>query len=291
MLSHRFEAMGTEVECLVESDSAASAREAFRAAEAEVRRLEGALSRFSPTSELSRLNRERTIAASDDLLRVVGEALAGRARTAGRFDPTVHDAVVAAGYDRTFAEVAAAAEAADGGETRCGGGVRIDRARGTIELDPGVRLDLGGIAKGDAADRACELLRAAGPCLVNAGGDLAVRGVPSGGAWPVAVETPAGSVTLAVRRGGVATSGSDRRRWRRGDEERHHLIDPETGRSAVSDLVRATVAAGSATEAEVLAKSLFLAGARQASTESDHAGTPCVLVTSDGRTILGGGLR
>ena len=106
----------------------------------------------------------------------------------------------------------------------------------------------------------------------------------------MSVETPTGSVTLAVRRGGVATSGRDRRHWRCGSEERHHLIDPTTGRPSASDLLRVTVAAGTATEAEVLAKSLFLAGADRAAAACDTTGTPCVLVTLDGRTILTGGL-
>ena len=79
--------------------------------------------------------------------------------------------------------------AADGDRRRapraCGGGVRLTGTR--IELDAGVRLDLGGIGKGYAAERAAELLAQAGPCLVNAGGDVAVRG----GSWPIGVEPTA----------------------------------------------------------------------------------------------------
>ena len=113
-----------------------------------------------------------------------------------------------------------------------------------------MRLDLGGIAKGYAVDRAAELLAPAGPCLVNAGGDLAVRG----GAWPVGVE----HLTLLLERGAIATSGRDRRRWTRDGREHHHLIDPRTGAPADTPLLRATVVAASAAEAEVLAKAVFL---------------------------------
>ena len=95
----------------------------------------------------------------------------------------------------------------------------------TIELEPGFRLDLGGIAKGYAVDRAAELLADAGPCLVNAGGDLAARGR----SWPVGVETADGQITLALEDGAIATSGRDRRRWRRAGAEAHHLIDPAHG--------------------------------------------------------------
>ena len=110
---------------------------------------------------------------------------------------------------------------------------------------------------------------------VNAGGDLAVRG----GAWPVGV---AEDLTLELSHGGIATSGRDRRRWRRDGEELHHLIDPKTGRPAESDLLRVTVVAGSAVEAEVLAKAAFLGA---------DVDVPRVLVTADGRTILAGGLE
>jgi len=173
---------------------------------------------------------------------------------------------------------------------RCGGGVTVDRASGAIELEPGFHLDLGGIAKGDAVDRAAELLGRAGPCLVNAGGDLAVRGVPADGLWPVGVETPNGELTLGLERGALATSGRDRRRWTRGGAERHHVIDPASGRPAETDLLRVTVRAETAVAAEVRAKALLLAGAQAARREADERGTPCVLVTADERTVLAGGL-
>ena len=97
-------------------------------------------------------------------------------------------------------------------------------------------------------------------------------------------------MTLALGDGAVATSGKDRRRWRRNDVEQHHLIDPATGRPAVGDLRRATVIAPTAVEAEILAKALFLAGEHDAIAEAEAAGVPCVLVTEDERTVVAGGL-
>ena len=151
-----------------------------------------------------------------------------------------------------------------------------------VELEDGAKLDLGGIGKGYAAERAADMLAAAGPCLVDAGGDVAVRG---GHAWPVGVETGDGVVTLELERGALATSGSDRRRWVRGGEERHHLIDPRTGRSAASDVLRVTAFADDAVQAEVLAKLLFLAGADEAA----QSGSTAIVVTRSGETILTGG--
>jgi len=265
---HEFHAMGTTVECLLDGEPG----EGFEHVEAEFGRLEALLSRFRPDSELSRLNADGALEAGPELVRVTRLALEARERSGGLFDPTVHDAVVAAGYDRSFELVPSDGPSAAAG-ARCGGGIRIEGDR--IELEPGTRLDLGGIAKGYTVDRAVELLAVHGPCLVNAGGDLAVRG----GSWPVGVD---GSVTLELTRGAIATSGRDRRRWRRGGEELHHLIDPATGRPAENGLLRVTVVADSAAEAEVLAKIAFLGG---------EVDVPRVLVTADGRTTLAGGLE
>ncbi len=274
MQRRSFPAMGTQVELLLDADPSAEGEAAFERAEREFERLEALLSRFRPESELSALNRSGTLDAGDDLVAVTRLALEARERTGGLFDPTVHDALVAAGYDRTFDEVAPDGETRPAG--RCAGAVRVEGAH--IELERGFRLDLGGIAKGYAVDRACTLLGSAGPCLVNAGGDIAGRGR----LWPVGVETADGELTLGLENGALATSGRDRRRWRRGGREAHHLIDPATGVPAESDFLRVTVVAPTAVDAEVLAKAIFLGA---------PAGVPAVLVTADGRTILTGGLE
>jgi thiamine biosynthesis lipoprotein len=279
MERHVFKAMGTSVELLVEADDAGGA---LAAGEAEFERLEQLLSRFRPDSELSRLNRDGAIDASQDLLEVVELALAARERTNGRFDPTVHDALVGAGYDRTFDELQPDAGAAAATAPACGGGVAIDGNR--IELEPGFRLDLGGIGKGFAAERVATTLALKGPCLVSAGGDVAVRGVPTEGTWAIEVDE---HLTLGLTRGGLATSGRDRRHWRRGGADQHHLIDPATGRPAVTDLLRVTAIGSDAVEAEVLAKELFFAG----SAEALERDVPAVLITVDGRTLTTGGLR
>jgi thiamine biosynthesis lipoprotein len=280
MERREFRAMGTDVELLVD---AADAAVELDAAEAEFHRLEAILSRFRPESELSRLNEDGAALAGPELLELTNLSLAARELTGGRFDPTVHEAVVAAGYDRSFAELPG-----DGPEpvpAACGG--RVTVAGNRIELDRGTRLDFGGIAKGWAADRAAKLLSAAGPCLVNAGGDIAVRG---GAAWPVGVETGGEPLTVELPDGGLATSGRDRRHWRRGRRELHHIVDPDTGAPAEGDLLRATVVAGNAVAAEVWSKALFLKGSAAAAEEADRRALPAVLVTTGGATLLAGGL-
>ena len=283
--------MGTDVELLLDSDSDAGTREALQTAEDEIRRLEGLLSRFDPDSELSQLNRAGAAVAGPELAEVTGLALQGRESTGGRFDPTVHDAVVAAGYDRSFDQMPDEVDARPVDvSVRCGGGVHFDRATGAITLAPGARLDLGGIAKGWTADRVSELISGYGPCLVNVGGDLAIRGVPEEGSWAVGVETPEGTLSLSLERGAIATSGRDRRRWRCDGDAAHHVIDPATARPAETDLLRVTVVAGSAAWAEVLATGFLVAGLEAAEIEADALGVPCLLVTDDGASVRTGGL-
>jgi FAD:protein FMN transferase len=280
MLRHSFAAMGTSVEALLASQSRSGSR-ALHEVEREFERLEAILTRFRPDSALSELNRTGRSEDEPDLARVVQLAVAAREQTGGRFDPTIHDALVAAGYDRTWKELAPAGP--DHGLAAPAGASGAIIVRGdSVRLAPGVRLDLGGIGKGYAVDRAVELLSGAGPCLVNAGGDIAVAGLPPGGLWAVSIATPAGALTLGLTEGGLATSGRDRRRWTRDAEERHHLIDPQTGRPADSCWLRVTVAAPTAVAAEVAAKDLFLG--------AEPAGRSAVLVARDGSVTRTGTL-
>ncbi len=279
---HRFRAMGTDVELLVESPDAARA---VAAAEAEFHRLEALLTRFRPESELSRLNAAGSLTAGPDLLRVVELAVAARERTGGRFDINVHDALLAAGYDRSF-ELLSADDVRPAHCSPLSRG-RVEIAADVISLRGGAQIDLGGIGKGYACERSAEILATAGPCLVNAGGDIATRD----GVWTISVETPEGPLALELSGGcALATSGRDSRRWRRAGRELHHIIDPATGAPSASDLLRVTVVARDAVDAEVTAKSLFLAGSDAARTEADELAIPTVLVTADGRTITAGGL-
>ena len=285
MLRHTFAAMGTEIELLLDADDPSGLEEAER----EFGRLEALLSRFRPDSELSRLNATGELAVGPELVELAGHAVAARERTGGRFDPTVHDAVVAAGYDRSFELLAPEGAASDPVTPRAGGRLEIDRARGRVALERGYRLDLGGIAKGWAADRVAARLREAGPVLVNAGGDIAAAGPRE---WPIAVEAAGTPVTLGLSDGGLATTGRDRREWTRDGRPQHHIVDPSSGRPADTDLLTVTVAAASATDAEVLATSLFLAGGcRRALEEADAEGISAVLVTRGGGVHLTEALR
>lgn len=127
-------------------------------------------------------------------------------------------------------------------------------------------LDFGGIAKGMAVDAALNSLRQAGIdiALVNAGGDLAVLGVPPEiEQWQLAVPGKQQSWNIPLRQGAMATSGVARRRWQQGGQQRHHLLDPRTGTSAQSGLWSVTVVAARCEQAEVGAKVAFILGRKR----------------------------
>jgi thiamine biosynthesis lipoprotein len=140
----------------------------------------------------------------------------------------------------------------------------VDTAVGTVRLPAGVRLDLGGIGKGWAADRAGAMLQPLGAGMVSAGGDVRPWGDQPGSepgqGWLVALDHPEQPgrdlAWLRVRDGAVATSSVTARRWAGG----HHLINPRTARPADTDLLGVTALAPAVVQAEVAAKVALILG-------------------------------
>lgn len=277
MIRETRRAFGTDVTLILDAEDGAAT---MMAAWGEIARLEARFSRFDPDSELMRLNRARDGVASLELRRVVETALHLGEATGGRFDVRVHDAMIRAGYDRTFSAVPdCAGPAGDPAPAR--GTVRLEGER--IRLDGGAQIDLGGIAKGWTAEYVADRLAVAGPCLVSMGGDIAVRGLCDGAPWPVSIPRGHDAATLALVDVGLATSGTARRRWRRGDREMHHVMDPVRGAVAQTDLAQASVVAHDAATAEAWATALLVAGWDAAPDLARAAGVAAVLVADDGR--------
>jgi thiamine biosynthesis lipoprotein len=254
----RFRAMGSDCHVVVVGDPALVA-----VARRRVEDLERRWSRFRPDSEVSRLNARggQVHVVSEETYELVDRAVDGWRRTGGRFDPTVLGDVVRAGYDRTYSTL----PGRDGLSTlrRNASGIALDPATRTVRLPYGTGFDPGGIGKGLAADVVVRELIAAGAdgACVNVGGDVRVDGEgPDRGRWLVAVEHPGRTVAvLALASGAVATSTTRLRTWVVGDDARHHLMDPATGRSYGGPTHAVSVVAREAAWAEVVAKAALLA--------------------------------
>jgi thiamine biosynthesis lipoprotein len=287
-LRDRFSSMGTEVTVLLPTgrdDAAAVARDVIAA-------WEGRFSRFHSDSELSALNaaagRGDGFVASAALFEAASTALQAAAATDGLFDPLLGARLVALGYDRTFAQLVDGRPASGLGPWQSGRWQEVitDPATRRIWLPAGTALDLGGIAKGMAVDAALHAvvhITGVAWAAVNAGGDLAVHGLPPGvSAWPIAVEG-LGERVLTIRDGAVATSTVLERRWRSADGGwRHHLIDPRTGHPSDSDVSLASVAAATCAQAEVAAKVALLLGVHDGTAFLQRHGLTGVLVETDG---------
>lgn len=212
-------------------------------------------SRFIPGSELSRFNRAAGsgwTAVSGEMEALLRAALAAHELSGGLVHAGLLGAIRATGYTRSLAL----------GPTAPGPAVappplpEILQVRPTAgRLAPGAGVDLGGIAKGWMADRLA--VRLGGNCLVNLGGDLYARGGgPDGAGWPVAM----GGRTLLLEDQGAATSGTRSRSWEHGGGHFHHLLDPRPGRPSSTGLAEVSVVSGTATDAEVHAKTALLLG-------------------------------
>jgi thiamine biosynthesis lipoprotein len=263
-----FRAMGTEM-AVVAPGSADSA--VFERTVAAIRRtfedLEQRFSRFRQDSELSEVNRAagRLIRVSEPFAELLWKALDGARRTGGLFDPTVLPALVAAGYDRDFEEVRASAAGPSSPHAPPPGPAgrwhRVELRGNLLRLPPGTALDFGGIGKGWAADVASEHASVLPWAVIDAGGDLRFRGAPPSGGLDVALEDPEMPGTEILRlkldSGALATSSVTHRRW---GPRLHHIIDPRTGRPAITRVLQATAWAADCAEAEIRATWAVLAG-------------------------------
>lgn len=259
--------MGTTISLLLPESQAALGVRIVRSLFNE---WEQVLSRFLPNSELSQLNARAgtPMAVSDLLYTVLATALTSAQATQGVYDPALLDQLVRVGYDRTFDDLPAVRfdpiiPGEPGGRWR---GIKVDPIHRRVTLPAGIKLDFGGIAKGMAVDAALEHLRQneIRTALVNAGGDLAVLGLPPNAEqWPITVPGREQLWTIPLHHGAVATSGIAHRHWWQGNTLRHHLLDPRTGLPAQSDLWSVTVVADRCMQAEVTAKVAFILGSKQ----------------------------
>jgi FAD:protein FMN transferase len=270
MTTKAFEAMGSRITVIIDDDKD-TAESGLEKVPLWFEDWESVLSRFRPGSELNRLQGGSGTDqnSSPTLCAVLGESIRAAAYTDGFVTPLAREALVAAGYGDSFdeenfspsADPMAAIRIPDWRAIHC------DPSSGRVDLPRGSRLDLGGIAKGWAAGTAAALLAARGPALVDAGGDIAVSGPRADGSpWPVGVGDPFTPsellLTIALSRGGVATSGRDYRHWVKSGKPRHHIIDPRTGEPAATDVLAATVIGPDACTAEAGAKAAFILGSR-----------------------------
>jgi thiamine biosynthesis lipoprotein ApbE len=300
-------ALGMLVQLVVTSpERLGAARELL---EADLLALDLACSRFRPDSELVAIgNFARgasapvTVLVSPLLAEAVAVSLRAAQLTDGDVDPTVGGALADLGYDRDFAELTQPGQPSEAAGNDAGRvsvrvipgwrAVRVDLDRQRLTVPAGAQLDLGATVKGWAADRAAARIAQELGCgvLVSLGGDTAVAGEPPEGGWRIRVQDRTAlpgaaadgpSQVVTIRDGGLATSSTAARRWRRGGDVLHHILDPRTGRPAAPVWRTVSVAAVTCADANTAATAAIIRG-RQALPWLAGLRLPARLVAQDG---------
>ncbi len=291
--------MGTRIYVELWADDAAQGEAAVAAVIASMHEVDAMMSTYKPESQLSRVNARAAlgpVTVDRELFEVIRASLGFSKLTGGAFDVTY--ASVGYLYDyraRQRPSEAQIARALPGVDWR---NVRLDPAALSVRFEkPGMRIDLGGIAKGYAVDRAIGLLQARGVAhaVVSAGGDSRILGDRFGRPWIVGIRHPDDPKRVVTRIPLVDTAMSTSGDYERYFDERgvryHHIIDPKTGHSA-SKVRSATILAPTAMQTDGLSKTAFVLGAYEALKIIETIpGVDAVLVTPEGKVLYTKGLQ
>jgi FAD:protein FMN transferase len=287
----RWRALGTLVHLVVTEPRCLS--EARGLLEADLAAVDLACSRFRADSEICALQAGGGQQVSPLLAEAIAVALRAAELTEGDVDPTVGAAMSAIGYDRDFEQIQRGDLAGHPVTVRTIPGWRQVRLDGRMLTMPeGIQLDLGATAKAWAADRSAARIAQQAGCgvLVGLGGDIAVAGPAPEGGWRIRVQDVTGSpddlpdgpyALVAIRDGGLATSSTKARRWQRGGDVLHHILDPRTGLPAEPVWRTVSVAAGTCADANAASTAAVIRG-RAAPGWLARLGLPSRLVDATG---------
>ena len=291
--------MGTAIAVELWSGDVESGAAAIDSVMAEMHRIDSAMSPHKADSELSRINRDAgtgPVALSDEMTGLLDRAEAFARLSGGAFDITY--AAVGHLYDYRARVKPSEAALASAKEAVGWRHLVLDRQARTVRFArPGMRIDLGGFAKGYAVDNATRILRASGVAhaMVSAGGDSRVIGDRRGRPWSIGVRDPRrGSgemvAVLPLVDVSISTSGDYERYFDEGGERFHHLIDPATGRSP-RGVHSVTVLGEDGLTCEALSKTVFVLGADQGlALLATQPGVDAVVVDADGKLHYSAGL-
>jgi thiamine biosynthesis lipoprotein len=296
-------AMGTVVQVTLWTDDEPAAARGAEAVFDEFRRLDAMMTTWTDTSEVSRVNAaagRRAVAVSEETFTVIQRAVEVARRSKGVFDITVGAFQGLWKFDQDRDGTIPADDEIEARRALVGWKhVQLDARRRTVKLrKKGMRITLGGIAKGFAVDRAARLLWDAGfvDFIVQAGGDMYVSGAKGGAPWVVGIRDPRGEpsdsfAAAPIRDHSFSTSGDYERGFVRDGVRYHHILDPRTARPARASR-SVTVMARDAFTADAWSKVLFILGAERAMPLVEELeDLEAVFVTDDNRVVISSGLQ
>ena len=281
------------------ADGRGQGEAAIDAVMAEMHRIDRSMSPHKPDSELSRINREagrQAVRLSAEMAALIDRAIEFSRWSDGAFD--ISYASVGQLYDYRAGIAPDDAAVAEARQAIGWQQLLLDRAAGTLRFgQPGMRIDLGGFAKGHAVDRSIAILRERGiaHAMVSAGGDSHLLGDHRGRPWMIAVRDPrregGAAAVLPLQDVAVSTSGDYERFFIQGGVRHHHLIDPRTGRSP-SGVRSVTIVADDGLTSEALSKTVFVLGRERGLALIDSLpGVDAVVVDAEGQLHYSAGLQ
>jgi thiamine biosynthesis lipoprotein len=290
--------MGTRIAVELWADDDAAGQRALDAVIDEMRRVDALMSHYRPESQLSQVNQraaQEPVRVDPELSGLIERAAGLSELTGGAFDITYASVGYLYDYRRHLrpsdAQIAAGLGAIDWRH------VVVDRDASTVRFtQDGVRIDLGGIAKGHAVDRAIAILKGMGirHASVTAGGDSRIMGDRFGRPWIVGIRHPDDAAKVIARIPlvdvAISTSGDYERYFDEGGERYHHIIDPKSGRSA-GEVRSVTIIGPDATTTDGLSTSVFVLGPeRGMELVGRLADVDAVIVRRDGKVLYSPGL-
>jgi thiamine biosynthesis lipoprotein len=284
--------MGTRVYVQLWHEDAAEAKQLMRRVMVEMERINQLMSPYKDHSELSRINQlaaKQPVAISAELYRLIEKANYYSEVSAGAFDITFASLGHRFNYrEHRKPDEQSRIEATSLIDYRQ---LKLNQQASTIAFGkPGMRIDLGGIAKGYAVDNAIELLRRAGVthAIVTAGGDSRLLGDHRGRPWMLGIKHPRGSesiITLPLDDSAISTSGDYERYFEEDGRRFHHIIDPAKGESA-SGVLSATILAKHSVDADALSTTVFILGPEKGlALVNSLAGISAILIDNNGKVF------
>lgn len=291
--------MGTAVRVEVWHDDRSAGQAAIAAVMREMRRIDALMSTYKDDSELSRINRlaaKQALVVNQELFNLIDRSLDFSKKTAGAFDITYSG--VGRLYDYRNKKKPADKDIEKTLPLINYRHVILDRSAKTIKFArPGVRIDLGGIAKGYAVDTSIDLLKARGitSALVTAGGDSRLLGSKQGRPWMIGIRDPRNKegmiAVLPLKDEAISTSGDYERYFEKDGVRYHHIINPTTGRSAAKAR-SATVIGPDATTTDALSTSIFILGPKEGLALIESLpGIEAVIIDPSGKMHFSSGLE
>lgn len=285
----RQEIMSTDILCeiIFTEEQAQEAKQCIEEVFTMMRNFEAKYSRFKTENELYQFNTNKRNTVSPELFDILAQAQYFHTFTDGLFDPSILPALEREGYT-------GASHSAPSAQKSSFSELALEKETLTVTKPENLYIDLGGIGKGYIVDKVATYLALHFEnFLIDAGGDIYVRGSNEKEGypyWAIDVEHPLREqesvALLLLSNQAVATSGRNKRHWKKDGQEKHHIIDPRTQKSAALDYQSVTVIAKNTLTADVLAKTLFIAGKEHATLLAKKWNIPAIFVEHTGNIII-----